>query len=48
MTSQRSYREGISEEAAVAEIIRCCGTQFDPMIAQAFIEKVLKRDWQTI
>ena len=45
MTSQRSYREGISEEDAVREIIRCAGTQFDPEIAKVFVEKVLKKEW---
>ncbi|MGB7595654.1 MAG: HD domain-containing phosphohydrolase, partial [Erysipelotrichaceae bacterium] len=45
MTSQRSYREAIGEDAAVREIKRCCGTQFDPTIAKVFVEKVLKREW---
>lgn len=45
MTSKRSYREGISEEEAIQEIIRCSGTQFDPEIAKVFIMKVLKKDW---
>jgi diguanylate cyclase len=47
MTSQRSYRAGISEEIAVKEILRCAGTQFDPMVAQVFVRQVLKMDWQT-
>lgn len=43
MTSDRSYRKACSEEAAVAEIIRCAGTQFDPDIVKVFVEQVYKR-----
>jgi len=43
MTSDRSYRKGLSEEKAVAEIIRYSGIQFDPEVANVFIEKVLKQ-----
>ena len=45
MTSERSYRKGISEDEAIIEIKRCSGTQFDPNIAKVFIEKVLGRNW---
>lgn len=38
MTTARSYRPAMSHEAAVAELIRCAGTQFDPDIVRAFIE----------
>jgi HD-GYP domain-containing protein (c-di-GMP phosphodiesterase class II) len=37
MTSDRPYRKAISHEAAIAELKRCVGTQFDPMIVEAFI-----------
>lgn len=37
MISDRSYRKGMAHESALAEIIRCSGTQFDPTITQAFI-----------
>lgn len=36
MTSQRSYRSGMSKEQAFAEIKRCSGTQFDPHVVNAF------------
>jgi len=36
MTSRRAYRMGLPWEVAVAEIRRCCGTQFDPMVVEAF------------
>ncbi len=41
MTGKRSYRESLSEKAAVEEITRCAGTQFDPKLAKLFIAKVL-------
>lgn len=37
MTTDRPYRRGLSPEDAIAEIIRCKGTQFDPEIAEIFI-----------
>lgn len=38
MTSPRPYRGPISLEAALAEIDRCAGTQFDPVLAHASID----------
>jgi HD-GYP domain-containing protein (c-di-GMP phosphodiesterase class II) len=37
MTSNRSYRLAFSREAALAEIERNKGVQFDPRIADIFI-----------
>jgi len=37
MTSERPYREAMSDETACAEIERCKGTQFDPEVADAFL-----------
>ncbi len=45
MTSDRPYRKALSEEDAVAEIGKCSGTQFDPVIAKVFVEKVLGKKW---
>ncbi len=45
MTADRPYRNKLSKEYAVSEIIRCAGTQFDPNIAKLFVEKVLKEEW---
>jgi putative nucleotidyltransferase with HDIG domain len=39
MTSDRSYRKGLSHETAVEEIKRCAGSQFDPMIVDQFLKK---------
>ena len=36
MTSDRSYRNGLPHEVAVAEIIRCSETQFDPSLIEIF------------
>ena len=38
MTSDRPYRRALSQQAALAEVERCAGTQFDPRIAQVFLE----------
>jgi response regulator RpfG family c-di-GMP phosphodiesterase len=38
MTSNRPYRKALSYETALEEIRRCSGTQFDPLIVDAFIE----------
>lgn len=40
MTSDRTYRKGMSMECAIAEIKNCKGTQFDPEIAEVFIEMI--------
>ncbi|MGZ8458358.1 MAG: HD-GYP domain-containing protein, partial [Gemmatirosa sp.] len=36
MTSQRPYRNGLTMEAARAELRRCAGWQYDPHIVTAF------------
>ena len=46
MTHDRSYHKGSSVEEALAEIRRCSGTQFDPMIAQLFLE-IVENEIQT-
>lgn len=38
MTSARPYRKAMSEEAAIAEIERGRGTQFDPEVVDAFLK----------
>lgn len=43
MTSDRPYRSGMSATAAVDELRRCAGTQFDPAVVAAF-ERVLAED----
>ena len=41
MTSQRSYRRALNAKAAVAELKRCSGTQFDSRIVDVLINQVL-------
>lgn len=44
MVSDRVYRKGCSYEDALAELERCSGTQFDPLIVEAF-KNVPAEDW---
>jgi diguanylate cyclase (GGDEF)-like protein len=37
MTSDRSYRRGMAEADALAELQRCAGTQFDPNVVSALM-----------
>ena len=45
MTSTRSYREAKSQEAAVAELRKGAGTQFDPLLVDAFIAALAQEKW---
>lgn len=42
MTSDRPYRKALSLEAAIAELKRNSGTQFDPMIVGEFVRLIQK------
>ena len=42
MTQDRSYHKGIPKKEALDEIRRCAGTQFDPHIADKFIDMMEK------
>ena len=48
MTSSRPYRAGLPAEVAIAEIIRCRGTQFDPRLTDYFVAAVQKREPGTL
>jgi diguanylate cyclase (GGDEF)-like protein/PAS domain S-box-containing protein len=43
MTSDRSYRDALSKEAAIEELQMCAGIQFDPEIVDVFIAKVINK-----
>jgi len=40
MTSQRTYRKRLSVNDALAEIKKCSGAQFDPTLAEIFIDMI--------
>jgi hypothetical protein len=46
MTSARSYREAKSIDQAVAELRRGAGTQFDPVMVEAFIGALGRVGWE--
>jgi two-component system, cell cycle response regulator len=43
MTTNRPYRHRVNEPAAIAELLACAGTQFDPEVVKAFV-RVLERE----
>ena len=43
MTTERPYRQSVSEDEAMLELRQCAGTQFDPMVVEAFC-KVITRE----
>jgi two-component system cell cycle response regulator len=43
MTEGRPYRSALSKEQALEELNRGAGTQFDPQLVRAFVEKVVPR-----
>ena len=47
MTSKRSYRDPLPLDYVISEFENCKGTQFDPNIADAFID-ILKNDYDKI
>jgi HD-GYP domain-containing protein (c-di-GMP phosphodiesterase class II) len=38
LTTNRPYRAALPQSEALAELIRCCGAQFDPQVVNAFCE----------
>jgi hypothetical protein len=46
MTSARSYREAKSIDLAVTELRRGAGSQFDPVLVEAFISAVAQQGWE--
>ena len=47
MTSRRSYRDALDLQVVKDEITRCKGTQFDPELADAFLD-ILENDFEKI
>jgi len=48
MTAERTYRESVTPRDAAIELKKGAGTQFDPILAKVFVEKVLNIDWETL
>ncbi|MEU9129075.1 HD-GYP domain-containing protein [Kitasatospora sp. NPDC048540] len=46
MTSTRSYRRGRPVDEAVAELGRCAGSQFDPVMVGALVSALDQHGWQ--
>ena len=44
MTSDRPYRQAMSNEEAIVELRRCAGTQFDPDLVEKFIQVLQELD----
>ncbi|MGH2700288.1 MAG: bifunctional diguanylate cyclase/phosphohydrolase [Actinomycetota bacterium] len=42
MVSQRPYREAMTVREAIAELQRCAGTQFDPVVVDAFVAALVR------
>jgi diguanylate cyclase (GGDEF)-like protein len=40
MVSDRPYRAAMSRDAAISELRACAGSQFDPVVVQAFLEEL--------
>ena len=47
MTNERIYKKTMSKDAAVEELKRCAGTQFDPVLVEKFIEILSKSSDKT-
>jgi two-component system cell cycle response regulator len=48
MVERRPYREPLSVEAALAELRRSAGSQFDPELVELFVEIISQRDPATV
>jgi HD-GYP domain-containing protein (c-di-GMP phosphodiesterase class II) len=47
MTSTRPYRPARPVEDAIAELRRCSGSQFDPVMVEAFLRALESHGWET-
>jgi len=45
MTTARPYRAALSRDAAIAELVHCAGSQFDPRLVAEFLEVLKAEDF---
>ena len=43
MIADRPYRAGVDASVAIAELLACAGSQFDPRVVEAFLPTVDER-----
>ncbi|MFE9682843.1 HD-GYP domain-containing protein [Streptomyces sp. NPDC006285] len=48
MTSTRSYRRARPVPAALEELERCAGAQFDPRMVEAFVRALVRQGWHPV
>ena len=48
MTTERVYREPLSLEEALEELVRCSGTQFDPDVVEVFVGLIEKGELEYV
>jgi putative nucleotidyltransferase with HDIG domain len=48
MTAVRPYRKPVSVSAAREELVKCSGTQFDPIVVRAFLNISMGRLWRVV
>ena len=48
MTAVRPYRKPVSVTAAREELVKCSGTQFDPVVVRAFLNISMGRLWRVV
>jgi hypothetical protein len=48
MTAARPYRKSVGVSAARQELVKCSGTQFDPLVVRAFLNISMGRLWRVV
>ena len=48
MTRNRPYRNALKHSAAIAELIRCAGTQFDPELVVEFVKVIQQEEGENL